>query len=676
MCHSMKHKKEFSVLIFILFQVLCFRVSAQNQLTNIPTIYIDTYEGVSITSKDNYVYAQFTMVDGIDTLRVDSLRIRGRGNASWSRMNGKKPYRLKFPTKQKLLGKGFANSKNWVLLAQADDKSFLRNALTWEMTRRIGMPYSPGYKFVDLYLNGNYRGNYLLCDHIDIRKKRVNIHEQEFRVEDDTTDISGGYLLEVDGYTDEGNTYFQTSHEVNVRVHSPEPEVINDRQISYIQDVVQCFEDVLYSKTPENYKLLVDSASFIGWYVAGEITANIDAYWSVYFYKDILDPLLYWGPLWDEDLAYNNTTRLGDVTESLMADVGHGRRFAGKWIDQLKEGTTWFWTDVYNYYKVHYDTGLTDFMTQTIDSLADMLRPSAAKNFEVWDIEEKVFEEFELFNTYDEYVKTLRQFVTLHNDYLLKEFALRAGITPPDTSLDTTLYYRLHIHGNPSFVLGIEESEETNNPATACLRTAEEARKDQQWRPIANESGWTFINRETGLALADYNLSEPYSYALVMYPVSDKDERQMWTLTEGTYEGYYNLVNVSTGRIIDNRRAQYKDGNSVISYTTSSTDEKTSNRLWSFEPVGSVNDDIATALRNATVADYALRYAPRERRLRFIAADRSQLDFKVSIYDLSGKLICSFTAQDGCNLPLIPTGTYIASWNFGGTPHSIRFHVF
>ena len=407
--------------------------------------------------------------------------------------------------------------------------------------------------------------------------------------------------------------------------------------------------------------------------MAGEITANIDAYWSVYFYKDIFDPLLYWGPLWDEDLAYNNTTRLGDVTEELMADVGHGRRFAGKWIDQLKVGTTWFWPDVLHYYREHYNNGLTDFMTHTIDSLAEQLRPSAAMNFKVWDIEEKVFEEIELFNTYEDYVSALRSFVIAHNDYLLNEFALRANEVEENYLLDTAFYYNLHILGDTTFVLGIAETKNEDFAATACLRYCDPSLTDQQWQVRPLEKGWQFINRANGLALSDYNLSEPYSYALVTCDPDDADTRQQWMIEKGNVAGYYNLLNVSTGRIIDDRRANYTDGNEVISYSTSSNDAKTANRLWRFTAVAA-KDDISTALQNATVQpDYSLRFVPSQSRLRFIAADRNQLDFDVHVCDLQGRRLLSFRAADGGNIGHLPSGVYVVAWNQSGIPHSVKF---
>ena len=89
------------------------------RMTNLPTVYIDTYGGRPITSKTEYVYATMRYVDEQDQLTVyDSLQIRGRGNSTWNM--AKKPYKLKFNQKEKLLGKGYANTKKWTLLANAE----------------------------------------------------------------------------------------------------------------------------------------------------------------------------------------------------------------------------------------------------------------------------------------------------------------------------------------------------------------------------------------------------------------------------------------------------------------------------------------------------------------------------------------------------------------------------
>ena len=76
------------------------------QLTNIPTIYIETFNKQAVTSKSTYIYATLTYIDGNTMMQYDSLQIRGRGNSTWNL--AKKPYRIKFKESTKFLGKGFA----------------------------------------------------------------------------------------------------------------------------------------------------------------------------------------------------------------------------------------------------------------------------------------------------------------------------------------------------------------------------------------------------------------------------------------------------------------------------------------------------------------------------------------------------------------------------------------
>ena len=93
------------VLPFLLF-LISMAASAQQYVrkTNLPTVYINTFNNAAITSKEVYIYATMHYVDENDSIAVyDSLQIRGRGNSTWGL--AKKPYKVKFKTKQKFLGR-------------------------------------------------------------------------------------------------------------------------------------------------------------------------------------------------------------------------------------------------------------------------------------------------------------------------------------------------------------------------------------------------------------------------------------------------------------------------------------------------------------------------------------------------------------------------------------------
>ena len=174
--------------------------SGHERLTNLPHLYINTKTGLPITSKTDDVWAEMWLVDENDeVLYEDSLSIRGRGNSTWGLP--KKPYRIKFREKKKLLGGDRANAKKWTLLANHADKTLFRNALASYVGDLCGQPFTPAAKFVDFTLNGEYVGTYQISDKIDVRKKRVNITEQDYPLTEESN-ITGGYLLEFDGFKD------------------------------------------------------------------------------------------------------------------------------------------------------------------------------------------------------------------------------------------------------------------------------------------------------------------------------------------------------------------------------------------------------------------------------------------------------------------------------------------
>ena len=206
--------KRLSIIIAMLF--IAFAARAQyTQLTNLPTIYINTYNQQAIWSKTTYIYATMMYVNNEQIVQYDSLRIRGRGNSTWNL--AKKPYRIKFNESTKFLGKGYAKNKSWTLLANHADKSLLRNAVTFTMGDFLGQDFSPAAHFVDLVLNGTYLGNYQVSDQVNVDNKRVEIFEQEV-VATETSNITGGYLVEVDGFGASEKVHFRTGKNLIVKV--------------------------------------------------------------------------------------------------------------------------------------------------------------------------------------------------------------------------------------------------------------------------------------------------------------------------------------------------------------------------------------------------------------------------------------------------------------------------
>jgi len=196
--------------------------------TDLPVIRLSTANGAAVTSKDDYIDGHMTLTQsGSSDVSVDSdLEIKGHGNSSWSWT--KKPYKIKLTNKTSLLG--MPAQKNWILLANFDDKALMRNDVAFELSRRVGMAWTPRSQFVELYLNGQYEGSYQLTESIEIDKNRVNIDSLD---DSDVTApaVTGGYLMEVD-YNGIADANFLINGIIPITMHDPDPPAV--QQQAYI----------------------------------------------------------------------------------------------------------------------------------------------------------------------------------------------------------------------------------------------------------------------------------------------------------------------------------------------------------------------------------------------------------------------------------------------------------
>jgi hypothetical protein len=221
-----------------------------------------------------------------------------------------------------------------------------RSVLVW-------LKWSPHSRFVELYLNGEYEGNYELTEQVEIDKNRLNITEM------DDTDVSGeavtgGYLLEFDTEDQTDDILFPIS---GVIFDLTDPDPAEPAQLNYIENYLQQASDALYSEKftdPDTgYAPFLNTTTFIDWYLVEELFKNNDAidYSSCYIYKDI-NGKLNMGPLWDFDIAAGNVNcnendsptgwwlrsnpaPFPQWTERLFADPAFAAAVAVRW-NQLK----------------------------------------------------------------------------------------------------------------------------------------------------------------------------------------------------------------------------------------------------------------------------------------------------------------------------------------------------
>ena len=659
------------ILLPLLLTLCAMAVSAQTyeRKTNLPCIYINTEGNKAISSTETYSYATMVYVDENDgQTTYDSLQIRGRGNSTWGLR--KKPYRIKFHEKEKFLGKGYAKAKSWTLLANAADKTMMRNALTSAMGQFLGMAFNPAAKFVDLVLNDVYLGTYQVSDQVEVRAHRVDIVEQDYPLPDDA-DITGGYLLEVDGFAD-GNCFKTSTYGVSVRIHNPDEDEIVSRQQTYITDYVNQFERALasssYADAKKGYRQFVDSTSLANWYLATEVSANVDGFYSTYFYKQQADSLLYWGPLWDYDIAYNNDNRTdrgtSNTTNQLMADVAYSGSKA--WINRMWTDP-WFANLVYRRYQQALADGLVDYMHQTIDSLQTLLDASQQLNYRKWGISTRMYHETVLYSSYQQYVADLKQFVTDHTAYLSKVFASKAGqpVDPTPVFVPQNRYYHVLNAGNAMAMEG-GSAGLVYSYYNQTDRTAE----DWAIQPVGNY--YALINRAENKALADPSATSAVGTQLALAATDTTDTRQLWDIIPQGSDGYYNLRNVYSDHVANLSGGSSSAFANILSYTNDERNATSKNRQWYFV----AGDTIATAptgITDAEPAEYALAYNRDLGYLHFGSATPEALAFTASIYDAAGHKVGAFDASARYDVGTLPQGIYVVSWTVGGHRRSAKF---
>lgn len=406
-----------------------------SQLTNVPTIYINTENGVAVTSKEDYVIAHVSVrgaENDADNISEVLTEIKGRGNSTWNME--KKPYRLKFDKKIQFLGNA-AKEKNWVLLANYADKTLMRNALAFETAREMmNFGFTPSVTFVDVVLNGENLGSYMLTDQVEVKTKRVPVTEQEVTTSLSDPEITGGYLIEVDGFADSEISWFQTTKGMKVTIKYPKDDEINSDQSSYISNYTQQMENALFSANYTDAELgwrkYIDEASMVDWYIACELFGNSDAWWSTYMYKE-RDSVFKFGPLWDFDIAFNNDSRLGDATNKLMRTYAHDpKTWIAKWCSDAG-----FMSSVYARWAELRENGLAVFMNNYIDNTAEYLDESQKNNFQKWNILNKVvYNELAARGSYAAEVEFLRNYVNNRIAYLDNQFQLSTPLYSVVTS--------------------------------------------------------------------------------------------------------------------------------------------------------------------------------------------------------------------------------------------------
>ena len=362
----------------------------------LPVISISTENNKKIGSRTIYINCSVN-VGGNDTeyfLRNASAKVRGRGNSTWTQFQ-KKSYRLKFDYKTDLLGLGSA--KDFLLISNSFDMSQMRNYAAYTLAGLFGDDVTTKCTFAHLYVNGDYNGLYLVTEHTEVGKNRVNIGDGT----EGGTDV--GYLLEFGGGIEpEGKQYFvldqvdeysgdtEWLQDKIVEIKSPDADVCTDAQKEYISNYISKVHRAILTDDFETFTELCDLESFLDCFIINEVMYPSDWGYCFFMYKPAGDKL-YIGPLWDYDQSAGNSTHGGPYynelagatnEESTMKD-GWNAPSTHHWFKALKNNPEFF-ALARQHYIDNYE--ILHFLSTIIYEKYEQIVTDIALNFERWDV--------------------------------------------------------------------------------------------------------------------------------------------------------------------------------------------------------------------------------------------------------------------------------------------------
>ena len=423
-------------IFFLLFFTSCnneenesIAVDVNFQESNLPIVMIDTYgEDILDEPRIDAYMGVINNANGINNIGDNfndydgKITIEKRGNSSQDQE--KPPYRFETVDNNaennnvQLLG--FPEENDWILYAPWSDKSLLRNVLIYSLSNEMGR-YAPRSKFVELYINDEYRGVYVLMEKIKRDKNRVEISALNPN-ENSGDNVTGGYILKFDWAEtgDNNGGFYSLIDGMRYNYHYPKADEISTQQKDYIQTFINSYENVMNGNnynTENGYSKFIDVESFIDFIILQEISRNVDAYGlSTYVYKDkeSINNKLTAGPIWDFNHGFGNC----DYYEAWETD-GWNISYI---YDDMDQRAFW-WLKLWDeenfkgmvkdrYNELRLSVLSTNNVNSKIDEYVSTLGNSVNRNFTKWPIlGEYIWPNYQVFDTHQEEIVYLKSWI-------------------------------------------------------------------------------------------------------------------------------------------------------------------------------------------------------------------------------------------------------------------------
>jgi len=347
-----------------------------------PIISIYTDNCANITSKEKYLAGSLSIMNCEEEylLEAEEMKIRGRGNYSW-KLAEKKSYKLKLTDEINLLGVG-SLSKTWCLLANHCDQSLLRNYIVSKLCQELsGIAWSPDCINVELYLNGEYQGVYLLIEDVKVAEDKINIDD------DVESDVNTGYLLQMTYNSDEAYHFEVDGYNYDIKSDLSSDAELAAEQLEYIKFLVEACWNAVECGDVDFILEYMDIDSIIDTYLIEEFTKNLDVgYDSFFMYKD-RDGKLTFGPVWDFDISLGNSNEHGCQNPEKMyaSDDCCINHHSNNWFVKLME-QDWFVELVVERWQQEEIQELFRYASLLVKETAEDNYEAFCHNFDRWPI--------------------------------------------------------------------------------------------------------------------------------------------------------------------------------------------------------------------------------------------------------------------------------------------------
>ncbi len=340
---------------------------------------------------------------------------------------------------------GLPKENDWILNPPYSDKSLMRNALAYRLARATGR-YAPRTRFCEVFVNGDYRGVYVLTEKIKRDNNRIDI--ATLKPEDIEGDqLTGGYVIKIDRSAGEENEGWMSPYKISPEsdrvvpwlYHDPGPDELKPVQMEYIKNYVLSFEKLMNQRGWQStFADYFDVEAFVDYFLVNELAKNVDVYtFSTYFYKDrdSHGGRLTIGPVWDFNLGFGNVNYFeGEKTTGWLL----GRKIAVHdripfWLENLFQSS-----DIQNKIRTRWhelkqaELSLQN-IHQIIEEWAELLDEAQQRNFQRWPIlGEYIWPNYYIGDTFTDEIQYLKSWIRDRWQWMDDQLTTDTGIDNRD----------------------------------------------------------------------------------------------------------------------------------------------------------------------------------------------------------------------------------------------------